>query len=309
MDTRSHATRSTNSTATSSCSGNTTLSSMENRIRARTGNHIKNELWLSNVSVKDNATLSCLISNEIDKLASQQFLEEQEKRRMSFQNKKSIDLNKRLRQRRKDLNNKTGSIERYYRQRRHVQRRDSKVGSKLRKLLRRRQNHYANAEKELNIPPSINFVPPISEDGPTIEFKDGWIDLQGNGLPEKQTSGRSFLEIIREPKNKNNLSEGINMDDSLCGSMLSLAISIQKPQRRKDEPKKQRDKQKVQRDEPKKQRDEPRMKPKVFEDDTQRSKSVETLLTRESSTKIFIKRKSVTVNERLDNGAFSFSLW
>jgi len=277
MDSRSVATNSTatHSTATrstthSSVRKNSSHNALADRIRRaakRRGKPINDEVWLEN------------------------FLQQQDRKRQSFLNKNTADQQKRLRQSRDNLSKNTGSIEKHYRLRRHLKRKDSKVGKKLTGLISRRQKCIAEIEKKLEKPQQSTMIPCINEGESAIEYKDGWIDLSQNN--NKQQKGKSLLLRFKQFKQsqRSNMSKKNAYDDlpidqiSLTGSISHMSIA--EPSMTQKSPSlAERNCVKTKKDMSKKKR--PEMK-------------------KLKSAKSFVKRKSTEENGRLDNGAFA--LW
>ena len=215
------------------------------------------------------------------------FLKEQERRRMNFQNKNSRDFNKTLRQERKHLDKRKSSIEKHYRQRKHVERRDSKVGRTLKKLLSRRGKHFVDAEyaeteaqKERSL--ANEFARRISDDGPTIEYKDGWIDLPREEKTDDSLFGKSrrmsHRMSVAGTSMLRRMSIGSKTQGSTCASteQMSQAETVETKQKTPDD-----------------------------KDRKKRSKSMYAFGSK--SIKSFKIKKSSTppVNDRYDNGAFS----
>jgi len=269
MDSRSVATNSTatSSTTHSSVRKNSSHNALADRIRRdakRRGKPINDEVWLEN------------------------FLQQQDRKRQSFLNKNTADQQKRLRQSRDDLSKNTGSIEKHYRFRQHLRRRDSKVGKNLTGLISRRQKCIAEIEKKLEKPQQSTMLPCINEGESAIEYKDGWIDLSQNN--NEQQKGKSLLLRFKQSQ-RSNMSKKNAYDDlpidqiSLTGSISHMSIA--EPSMTQKSPSlAERNCVKTKKDMNKKKR--PEMK-------------------KLKSAKSFVKRKSKEENERLDNGAFA--LW
>lgn len=125
----------------------------------------------------------------IDEGWLQNFLERQETRRLQYQNSPNSHhlLNKQLRQCTKSLNqDTTDTVEKHYRRRRHVQRKDSKVSGPLKKLIHKRQICYSDAKNKMflnssknDINNSLDLKNENNKDSSNdiIQINNGWIDV------------------------------------------------------------------------------------------------------------------------------------
>merc|ERR1719273_1625553 len=125
----------------------------------------------------------------IDETWLENFLERQEARRLRYQNSPNSHhlLNKQLRQCTKSLNqDTTDTVEKHYRRRRHVQRKDSKVSGPLKQLIHKRQICYSDAENKMFLNSkkndnnnSLDFKTENNKDSSNdiIQINNGWIDV------------------------------------------------------------------------------------------------------------------------------------
>merc|ERR1712151_723505 len=222
----------------------------------------------------------------IDEIWLENILKEQERKRQRFSNKRTVDLQKRLRQHTNNLNKNKDSIEKHYRLRQHQKRKDSKVGKNLTGLILRRQKCMTRIEKKLAEPQKATIIPSINDDDErTIESKDGWIDLARNNHKPKQKRKTILGKLNRKkPSPSKNIkykyensppTDQISLSGSI--SLLPLSESIAHMT----------------------------IAESPMEQQTSSSSIGTKCNEKTKSAKNFVRRKSLVENERLDNGAFS----